>query len=228
MTAMMKQLTGALLLPLLLAACGGFNGVEQAQYDAARRHPIAVDPQIMTYEIPAAPDKIALTLEDKSALRALARAFKERGHGSLNIAAPSGSPNTGVALNLSTEIGQLLHEEGIAHSDISHGTYRASAANSAAPLILSYRRYVATPSPCGNWGDYAYNPKNVVTSNLGCASQNNMAAILADPADLKGPRGTDPAYAPRRDEVLTKYRKGESTATERVEEESGNVSEVSR
>lgn len=226
---MMRAFAAIAALPLFLAACGGINNANEARYDPSRTHPIAVDPQIVTYELEAAPDKIALSLDDKTAVRAVARAFKERGHGTLNISAPSGAPNTGAAVNLAAEIGAVLNEEGIGHERLSHGGYRASAANVNAPVILSYRRYVATPSPCGNWtADYAYNPKNRASPNLGCAAQNNLAVMVADPADLLGPRDQDPAYAGRRDTVLEKYREGDVTSSERSRDESGQISDAVR
>jgi len=224
---MMKKAIAIFALPLFLAGCGGFNGMTDARSTPAQQHPITVDPQIVTYEIAAAPDKIALSLEEKSAVRSFARAFKERGHGTLNVSAPSGAPNTAAAITMAAEVGTVLDEEGIAHERRSHGGYRASSSNTNAPVILSFRRYVATPSPCGNWSeDYGYDPDNGTTPNFGCASQNNLAAMVADPADLMGPRDADPAYAGRRDVVLEKYRKGEVTASERSEQDSGQISTV--
>ena len=44
----MKHVIIALGLCVTLAACGGFNGREDAMYDARFRHPIAVDPQVVT------------------------------------------------------------------------------------------------------------------------------------------------------------------------------------
>jgi pilus assembly protein CpaD len=49
--------------------------------------------------------------------------------------------------------------------------------------------------------------------NLGCASQRNLAAMVANPSDLVQPRGETPAYAMRRTTVIEKYREGQSPET---------------
>ena len=123
----------------------------------------------------------------------------------------------------------LLSEVGLSQSAVGYAAYRASSANTDAPLVLTYRRFVATASPCGNWSkDYAVNPNNELSPNFGCATQNNLAALVADPADLIGPRDWDPAYAPRRDQVIENYRVGEITEADSSENASGQVSEVAQ
>ncbi len=84
----MKRLIATLGLCVTLAACGGFNGREDAMYDARFRHPIAVDPQVVTLQIDAPREKVALSVADKAALTAFAMSYKSRGHGLLSIAAP--------------------------------------------------------------------------------------------------------------------------------------------
>lgn len=225
----MKNVIIALGLCVTLAACGGFNGREDAMYDARFRHPIAVDPQVVTLQIDAPRDKVALSVADKAALGAFADSYKSRGHGLLTISAPSGSPNERTAIALVAETRALLSEVGLAQAAVGYAAYRASSANTAAPLVLTYRRFVATASPCGNWSeDYAVNPNNELSPNFGCATQNNFAALVADPADLIGPRDWDPAYAPRRDQVIENYRVGDVTEADSSDNASGQVSEVAQ
>ena len=42
--------------------------------------------------------------------------------------------------------------------------------------------------------------------NFGCATQNNLAAQIADPNDLLGPRRMTPADATQRGQALKRYR----------------------
>jgi len=225
----MKHVIVALGLCVTLAACGGFNGRENAMYDARFRHPIAVDPQVVMLQIDAPRDKIALSVADKAALGVFADAYKSRGHGLLTIAAPSGSPNERTAVALVAETRALLSEVGLPQAAVGYAAYRASSANTDAPLVLTYRRFVASASPCGNWSeDYAFNPNNELSPNFGCATQNNLAALVADPADLIGPRDWDPAYAPRREQVIENYRVGKITEADSSGNASGLISEVAR
>ncbi len=55
----------------------------------------------------------------------------------------------------------------------------------------------ASTTPCGKWtGIWPQFRENKHYANFGCSYQNNMAAMIANPADLLGPRATtevDPA-----------------------------------
>ena len=55
---------------------------------------------------------------------------------------------------------------------------------------------------------------NLGDPSLGCAHQNNISAMLVNPADIDNPRDMGPADAKRRTEALSKYRSGEDTATQ--------------
>ena len=44
--------------------------------------------------------------------------------------------------------------------------------------------------------------------NLGCATQANLAAAVANPEDLVQPRAETPPLAARRQKVIDQYRKG--------------------
>jgi len=219
-----------LILPLLaalsLAGCGGFNGVEDADYGGAYNHPISVQPDVPTLKIAAGN---ALGAEDRAALDGFVAAYKERGHGPLTVSTPSGSANTAIAMNVLVDVRDALSEAGVPAGRVSYTPYRAAAADQVAPIILSYKRYIAVASPCGDWTDtYEYNPDNTTTKNFGCATQNNLAALVADPVDLVEPRVMTASDAQRRGEVLTKYRKGEITATTRDDHDSAALSEVAK
>ena len=209
-----------------LAGCGGFNGAEQAQFGADYMHPISVQQDVPTLNVGA---NGKLMPDDRSAIAGFAAAYKERGHGQLTVATPSGSANTTIAMDVLVEIRDLLAKAGVAASKVAYTPYRASGANERAPIVLSYKQFIASASPCGIWDeDYAYIPNNTPPSNLGCATQNNLAAMIADPADLVTPRVMTASDAQRRGQVFEKYRKGEITATARDQHDSVALSEVSK
>ena len=89
-----------------------------------------------------------------------------------------------------------------------------------ATVRFNYPRVAAEAGPCGLWpADLGptYEPQHYENKpywNLGCASQRNLAAMVANPADLVQPRGEDSdAYKARRSVVLESYRKGDATGT---------------
>ncbi|HMM15522.1 MAG TPA: CpaD family pilus assembly protein [Parvibaculum sp.] len=229
----MKRTLAVRLLPFALAlalgGCGGFNGPNEAYDGPSQTHPIAVSADTQTLSIPVPRTKSALTDEERRAVAAFADAYKERGHGAIAVSTPSGSSNTTSSMNVLVDVRDLLAEKGVALDAISYTPYQAAGADAEAPLILSYKRYVATPRPCGDWSEnFAHDPANGVPPNFGCASQNNLAVMVADPADLVMPRNMTPSDAQRRAVVLDKYRKGEITGTQRDNNDSAAVSEVNK
>ena len=225
-----SNIAGRIAIPfmamLMLAGCGGFNGAENAQYDASYTHPISVQPDVPTLKVVATGH---LSNEDRQAIVSFAAAYKERGHGMLTVAAPSGSANSAVAINVLVEVRDMLTKAGVPVERVSFTPYRASGAAQSAPIIMSYKQYVASVAPCGDWSDnLAYDPNNGVPKNFGCATQTNLAALVADPVDLVSPRAMTPSDAQRRGEVFAKYRKGEITATTRDQHDSAAVSEVNK
>jgi len=215
----------AVALAVGLTGCGGFNGIEDAEYDASYTHPISVEADVATLNVEVVAGQPGLSPSERSAIEGFAAAYRQRGHGPLTISTPSESPNAGAAAVALSDVRDILAESGV--MSLAYTPYRASGADSGAPLILSFKQYVAKPTACGDWSmNYAFDPSNRLPPNHGCATQNNLAAMVADPADLAGPRTMTPADAGRRGTVLEKYRAGEVTATQRTEQDSGAVSEV--
>ena len=84
--------------------------------------------------------------------------------------------------------------------------------------------YTAEAPECGHWGsNLAEDPLNVGTPNLGCATQANFAAMVANPADLLGPRNEAPRASERRDVTWQKYTKGDSTVAKKSADERAKV-----
>jgi pilus assembly protein CpaD len=69
---------------------------------------------------------------------------------------------------------------------------------------------------CGVWPDAVGggNFENRDDWELGCATQSNLAAMVANPEDLVTPAGEDPADGTRRTTIITKYRAGTQTKAE--------------
>lgn len=220
------------LLALVLGISACTNLDQNGPLDAItvkQAHPITVDTQAASLMINVAPDSVSLSNEDIARLDAFAAHYKARGNGPMVMSIPTGAPNRGAASRAAAEVETRLDTLALGPNQVRLSHYRASGAASNAPLILSFTQYVATPTACGNWSqDYAFNPNNLRSPNFGCATQNNLAAMVADPGDLIGPRGMDPADNQRRDTVLERYRRGETTQADRAEEESGAASQVNQ
>jgi pilus assembly protein CpaD len=210
---MTKQhlLQGAsLVAALLLGACSTMDGFENgpmAEMDPEAVYPITVGPHMETLAVTPGPDANAR-------IAAFAGDFMASGNGSITISAPT--PDAG------RQVADRLAANGVPRSRIMVG---APAQGNA--VKLSYVGYGASSPPCGNWSEnVAFTFDNTPTPNFGCATQHNLAAMVADPRDLVTPQPTTPPDTERRMIVIEKWRKGEPTAAQKTEQQSGNVSQV--
>ena len=205
----------AVVSALALSAAGcaaGFNGAEHAM-TVEEAHPISVDSQVVTLTIDADATTTDLSDRDKARLRAFANAYLVNGHGPLTITAPSGFADAD-GHEAAADIRQALNDAGVSWESLSGATYRTGG-DAGDQLIVSYTRYVATPSECGIWsGVRARDYRNLRSPNYGCATQNNIAAMLADPHDLIAPAAIAPRDAMATTRAIDAYRSGETTSSD--------------
>lgn len=206
----------ALLSAAALAAsgCAGgpFNGAQHAQ-TIAETHPISVDSQVVTLTIRADATTSDLSTLDKARLRAFTDSYLTNGHGPLTVTGPSGAGNDLDGHEASADIRKALNDAGVPWSAIHGATYRAGA-GAGEDIIISFTRYVASASPCGDWsGTHMRDFRNLRTPNMGCATMNNLAAMVADPHDLIAPSQTDPRDGQAVVRAVGLYRAGENTAS---------------
>lgn len=226
---MTTRLLVAALLVAATAACAPLVNKESAAITPQQRHPITVDADTASLTIPVDAKTAGLTAQAEAEVKAFAASYRMRGHGPLTIATPVGAPNAGQAARVARSAEAAAREAGLTSAEIVSQTYSVSAEESAPPVILSFTRYVAAASPCGDWTkNYGRSFRNRSMPDFGCATQNNLAAMVEDPHDLVAPRPMEAADAERRAVVFDKYRKGESSATPRTQDEKANVSEVAK
>lgn len=148
------------------------------------------------------------------------------GRGQLTLRAPVGGPDEGAVSRASEAARVALAGFGVPPAAIVVVGYDAKG-DASAPLIVARDSYAVTIPTCGQtWTNISHSANNQVQPNFGCAVTANMAAQLANPADLSGPTESTPADAARREVVLGKYRKGEVTASSRDDQATGAVSRV--
>jgi pilus assembly protein CpaD len=230
----MTALRSVKALPVLMAAmavAGCEHDREAAQVagwsliEPTQRHPIMVSQQPSNFSLTVARGSQGLTPAQRADVMGFANRFRagDAGNSRLVISAPSGSGNEVAAMNAVQDIHGLLVTSGFAESDIAVEAYQDQGA--AAPVRISYMRYVAEGPACGgDWSEnLAFSPRNTTPPNHGCANQRNLAAMIANPADLLGPRTEGPRYSERRDAVMNKWTKGETTGAKKSEDEKVRV-----
>lgn len=211
----------ALLLALSAAACATPQMVKDGKSvpTSADLHEITVAQTGARLEVAIGPGG-AMTPEASAQIDQFGANYRAVGHGPLIVSTPSGSGDGDSAARMAQATRMALTEGGVAFAAISGSTYDA-AGRSTAPIVLSFQRYEATAPECAPvWTiDLADARSNNPTSNFGCSLNANLAAMIADPADLMGPRASAPRDASRRDVVMDKYRNGEPTGATRSADE---------
>jgi pilus assembly protein CpaD len=182
---------------VVAAACAaGPNGPEQA-FDPNQRFPITVQPRMMTLRLPYN-GQMALDQNMTGQLARFAEDYLEHGSGTIAVTAATRFP---AAPNL---VADRLLALGVGRNQIMVG-------NSDAPDLND---------------DIKITARNDAPRNFGCATQHNVAAMVADPRDLLTPETGGQSDAQRRLTVLDKYRKGESTATVKTDDQKALISNV--
>jgi pilus assembly protein CpaD len=181
-------------------------------------------------QIDAHPDEVALVLHaELSPAQAQAldnlldRWMAEEGR-EIVVSAPTGGADSELAGRMAVAVRQRLVALGAPAAHVRVVGYRAGAPN--APLKVGFVRFEAKVPQCGGWENIAATRNNTAYENFGCAVTANIAAQVANPEDLLGPRGTTPADAGRRDTVIGKYRSGASSASAKEEQATGAVSKA--
>lgn len=198
-----------------MAGCAGHSKnhftVGSVPSNYKTKHPIIVDEKEQVLDIPVASSAHDLPLASASSVEGFAHAFRTSQSRTMTVLIPTGSPNESAARTVANSVVDTLSKSGIPHYRIRRAGYHASQHGSAAPIRLSYNAITASVKGCGKWpadlvADKGGENKNY--HNFGCGSQANLAAMIANPADLLGPRGMSDIDAARRATAIEDYRAG--------------------
>jgi pilus assembly protein CpaD len=194
----------------LLASCANRDGIKTSALpdDYRTRHPIVVGEGEKTIDIPIAAGDQGLTRGQSEVIAGFASDYTRSSKGIVRIITPQGATNSGAAAAAASDVRRLLVRMGVPKNHILQTGYPAADYGAAAPIRLSYVAITAQVGPCGEWpADLTVNTiENKNYHNFGCASQRNLAAQIADPNDLLGPRRMTPADAEQRGRAIERYR----------------------
>jgi pilus assembly protein CpaD len=196
-----------------LSGCAAFQNRQSIEVgsipdDYRTNHPIVLSELEETLDVPVGTSDTRISIAQQDGIRGFMSQYASNGSGIVQILLPTGSPNAVAAQRVHAQIIATLRKSGVAGANIVSASYDASASNVSAPVRLSYRAMSASTEPCGKWsGDLGDTQDNKHYANYGCASQNNLAAMLANPADLIGPRLPSPVDPAKRSVAVGKYQK---------------------
>lgn len=183
--------------------------------NAAERHPIKVSQDQATLDLAVSGGSRGLDRMQKGQLYGFLQEYSARGTAPrLVVSAPTGGPNETAARRAYEDVRAVMRQAGIRPSEVSLEPYYAGG-DPYAPLRVSFVQFVAKGPDCPDWSEnLARDPQNMPFPNMGCATQKNFAAMVANPEDLLHPRAQTPRPGERRDVVWDKYVKGESTGSD--------------
>lgn len=206
------------------ALVGGCNtdrpitGAPDVPYDYRLRHPISIVEKDHTLRVFIGVNRGSLTPAQRAEVLGFAQSWRDEATGGVIIDLPVGTANERSSAAAVQEIRSILAASGVPPQSMVVRGYHVTP-RTLAPVRISYPHMAAQAGPCGLWPEDIgpslnrdYN-ENQPPWNYGCATQRNLAAMVANPADLVQPRAETPTYTMRRTTVLEHYRAGQATGT---------------
>ncbi len=173
--------------------------------DYRTNHPIVIGEKEDKIDIAVAVDGYRLTKGQRDAVDGLLYRYDGSTGAPVTILVPQGAANSAAAATMAVDLSDFIRKSGIKNVAINH--YSVGSGSISAPVRVSYFAVRASTGKCGRWPDDLTNTSdNKHYANFGCASQNNLAAQVANPNDLAGPRRPSEVDAEKRGVVIDDYR----------------------
>lgn len=211
--AMTLRIAAAVLAGSLVSGCAYLKRdhveVGSVPDDYRTNHPIVISEKQEAIDIPIGATDERVTKAQKAAIMGFLDKYEPAGGAVVQILVPSGSANEAAVAGLSHQVIDLVAESGVPRHKIILVPYHAGSAEASAPIRLTYTTMAASAGQCGRWpDDILKSSENKHYANFGCSYQNNLAAQVANPADLLGPRKSSEIDAERRVGAIEDYRDG--------------------
>ena len=208
--------TRTAIAALALSALAGCEGTSKHHFEVSHQpssykqaHPITIGEREKTLDIPVGRSGTQLPRASRQAVTGFAQNYARNPSSAMRVMMPTGSPNAHVASALGADILEALSNGGVEPDRVEIMHYDASRHGNTAPIRLSFHAVTADVHECGKWdADLSRQTDNRNYTNFGCATQKNLATMVANPADLLGPRGTTPIDGENRANKIQEYRTG--------------------
>ncbi|MXP27555.1 pilus assembly protein CpaD [Porphyrobacter algicida] len=197
-----RQLAGALALSLSLglAACGGMpqnRSLYSVKQPVVERSTVALDVNT---------DADGLSISEQQRLAAWFQAMDLRYGDRVAVEDPQASPTTRAA------VAKVAGRYGLLLSD-STATGMTGVAPGQARVTIT--RSSASVPGCPDWSvKTETNLTNGISPNFGCATNSNLAAMVANPEDLiKGQEGSPDTYVNTSTKAINAYQEKAASST---------------
>lgn len=198
----------AVALSALLAGCAQRDSVTVGAIpdDYRTNHPIVIAEKNQKIDLPVGAGDRGMTGSQRDTLLGFLDGYDKSAAATLTIQIPSGSANEVAATAAGRDFARLAAASGIKRSRIVVTSYQAGSSEASAPVRVSYIAVRAQTDKCGRWpADLVETSENKHYADFGCSYQNNLAAQMANPADLLGPRKSTTIDAANRSNAIGVY-----------------------
>lgn len=194
----------------LLAACTAPTHsiiVGSIPDDYRTNHPIVIGESEKVLDLPVGANSYGMTQTQRIRLEGFLSDYDTHSAPFVSILVPAGSANEAAAEHASGDFAAFMRKNGISRNHILVQSYQSPVPEASAPIRVSYTVMRASTNKCGRWPkDILDNAENKHYEDFGCSSQNNLAAQVANPTDLLGPRKTTSIDAENRGAAIDKYK----------------------
>lgn len=207
-TSLTARLVLAAAAVALLSGCAKRDSVVVGAIpdDYRTNHPIIIADKDEKIDLPVAASSRGATDSQRATLAGFLANYDRSAAPPLTIIKPVGSANAVAAAEAAKDFAQLAKQSGVPAHLIMIASYAAAPEEVAAPVRVSFSAMRAQTGPCGRWPkDILETSDNKHYANFGCSYQNNIAAQIANPSDLLGPRKQTPIDAANRGRVIDDY-----------------------
>lgn len=195
----------------LLAGCANRDSVTVGAIpdDYRTNHPIVIAEKEETLDLPVGASDRGATRQQRESLEGFLSGYDRSAAPVLRIMSPMGAANSVAAAEAARDFAHIARKAGVPQNRIVVTNYDAGAPDVSAPVRVAFTAMRAQTDKCGRWpDDLLKNADNKHYANFGCSYQNNLAAQVANPADLLGPRKETTIDAENRSAVIDTYRRG--------------------
>lgn len=201
----------AIAMAALLTGCANFQRdsvtVGSIPDDYRTTHPIVIAEKNQKIDLPVGAGDRGMTGDQRDTLLGFLDGYDKSAAPALTIAIPLGSANEVAAMVAGRDFARLAAASGINRKRIVMTSYQSASAEASAPVRVSFVAVKAQTDKCGRWPeDLLETSENKHYADFGCSYQNNLAAQMANPADLLGPRKSTDIDAENRGKVIDVYR----------------------
>lgn len=175
--------------------------------DYRTNHPIVIAEQNQVIDIPVGNNVRGISKGERDTFAGFLSEYDRQTAPVLTILVPAGASNDVAANEAARELMRVAVKNGVPSGRISIARYQAAYPDAPSPIRAVYTAMRAQTDRCGRWPEDMLNTvENKHYANFGCSYQNNLAAQIANPADLLGPRKPTTIDAERRAVIIDGYR----------------------